>query len=89
MIVIDKSNLTQALVKLDAELRKSGKIETAEFFNKAITTVNSEIDLENLKEFLRQLCSSAAITQYADFSYSEDVLFDDVFEEAKRLLALL
>lgn len=87
--MIDKSNLTRALGKLDAELRKSGKIETAEFFNKAITTVNSEIEVGNLKEFLRQLCSSAAITQYADFSDFEDVLFDDVYEEAKKLLALL
>jgi hypothetical protein len=87
--VIDKSKLTRALERLEAELLKSGKIETAEFFNKAITTVDSKIHQENLKEFLGQLCSSAAITQYADFSYSEDKLFDEVYEEAKKLLALL
>ena len=84
--MIDKSIVIEVIGNLEAELRKSGKNETADFFRKAIITITVETDQSKLREILEQLCSSGAMTQYANFSYSEDVLFGKVYEEAKKLL---
>lgn len=85
--MIDKSTLTKVIENLEVELRKSGKSETADFFSKIIITVNMETDQNVLREIFNQLCSSGSMAQYANFSYSEEVLFENVFEEAKKLLA--
>jgi len=84
--MVDKSEAIKAMQKLEKELRKSGKNETADFFKKAIDTVKGEADTEKLKQFLEQICSSGAMSQYANFSYTEDMLFDDVYNKAKMLL---
>ena len=84
--MVDNSKVVAALERLEAELRKSGKDETASFFRRAIVTIDNQSDEIKLKEFLSQLCSSGAMSQYADFSYSEDVLFDKVYEESTKLL---
>ena len=84
--MIDKSTVTKSIENLEVELRKSGKSETANFFCKVRMTINVETDQNALREVLNQLCSSGAMTQYANFSYTEEVLFENVFEEAKKLL---
>ncbi len=87
--MIDKSKLTNALAKLESELRKSGKGDTANYFEKSIVTIASETDANKLKQLLDQICSSGAMSQYANFSFREDELFDDCFEEAKKLLSVI
>lgn len=84
--MIDKSTLTKVIESLEVELRKSGKSETAGFFSKIIITVNMETDQNVLREIFNQLCNSGSMAQYANFSYSEEVLFENVFEESKKLL---
>ena len=87
--MVDKSKLTDSLVKLEVELRNSGKIDTADFFEKFVITITSETDAKKLKQLLEQICSSGAMSQYANFSFAEDELFDDCFEEAKKLLSMI
>ncbi len=83
--MIDKSKTIEAIKKLEMALRSSGN-KAADFFGNMATTINTETDSTKLQECLEQLCSSGAITQYSNFLYSEDVLFDAVYEEAKKLL---
>lgn len=87
--MVKREKLIDCLRNLELELRKSGKNETANFFEKAATTVGNESDSDILREFLRQLCSSRAMTQYANFSIAEEQLFDQCYEEAKSILILM
>lgn len=87
--MIEKSKLTNSLVKLEEELRNSRKVDTADFFEKYIVTITSETDAKKLKQLLEQICSSGAMSQYANFSFREDELFDDCFKEAKNLLSVI
>lgn len=87
--MINKSRLINSMKTLEVELRKAGKIDTADFFKKSIVTINSELDPEVLKQLLEQICASGAISQYANFSYREDELFDECFEEAKHLISVI
>jgi hypothetical protein len=85
--VNDRVNLISSIEKLYLELQHSEKIETAKFFSSAIYTIKTEKDQEKFQIFLNQLCSSGAIVQYADFSYSEEALFNKIFSEAEKLLS--
>ncbi len=85
----DRSILTNSLKRLEEELRRSGKIETANFFNKSITTITFETDDNVLRELLKQLCNSGAMIQYANFSFKEEQLFDKSYDEAKKLLKMI
>lgn len=80
----DKTKVIGAIERLESELRKSGKNETADFFKKAIGSIKDETDQSKLQEFILRLCSSGAISQYANFTHFEDMLFDRVYEEAKK-----
>ncbi|WP_282167148.1 hypothetical protein [Shewanella japonica] len=86
--MIDTSKLIDAIEKLENELRNSGKEATANFFLKAINTITNETNENKLKSFLEQLCSSASMSQYANFSFREDELFDKLFEEAQKVMKL-
>lgn len=85
----DKSPLINHLKILDLELRKSGKSETANYFEKSIFMISQETDKKELKKLLEQLCSSGAISQYANFTHNEEQLFDKCYEEGKQLLAII
>lgn len=87
--MIDKSNLIICLERLELELRKSGKIDTADFFAKQSFVISQAMSADELRDVLDQLRGSGAMAQYANFSYREDQLFDDCYKEAKRLLELI
>ena len=87
--MIDKSKLIICLDRLELELRKSGKIDTADFFSKQSFVIRHTMSADELRDILDQLRASGAIAQYTNFSYKEDQLFDDCYKEAKRLLKLI
>ncbi|MEC4729110.1 hypothetical protein HWQ46_26765 [Shewanella sp. D64] len=84
--MIDTLKLIDAIKKLENELRNSGKEATANFFLKAIDTIINETNNKKLKIFLELLCSSGSVSQYANFSFHEDELFDKIFEEAQKII---
>lgn len=85
--MIDKSKLVVCLGKLEVELRKSGKTDTAGFFYRFISVITQSSNVDELRGMLEQLIHSGAMAQYANFSHKEDQLFDECYEEAKQLLA--
>jgi len=87
--MIDKSKLIICLDRLELELRKSGKIDTADFFAKQSVVISQAMSADELRDVLDQLRGSGAMAQYANFSYKEDQLFDDCYKETKRLLELI
>lgn len=87
--MIDKSKLTDSLIRIELELRNSKKNETADFFKKTVAMVSSETDKKKLRTLLEQVCSSGAMTQYANFTYQEEQLFDECFDNAKELLSMI
>lgn len=87
--MIDKSNLIICLEKIELELRKSGKTDTADFFAKQSLAISQAVNADELRAILDQLRCSGAMAQYANFSYREDQLFDDCYKEAKHLLELI
>ncbi len=77
--------LTEALENLSADLEGSGKSETAQFFRNIIDDIYSAKDLASCQESLEKIINSGAISQYAGFNYKQDMLFDRVFDVAKKL----
>jgi hypothetical protein len=78
-------NLTTALEKLASDLEASGKLETAKSFRDIIVNLSEADNIDSCKESLERLTNSGAISQYANFSYKQDELFDVVFDEARKL----
>mgnify|MGYP003674236804 CR=1 FL=1 len=78
-------NLTTALEELVSDLDASGKQETAKSFRDIIVKLSEAESIDSCNESLEKLTNSGAISQYANFSYKQDELFDVVFDEAKKL----
>lgn len=87
--MIDKVKLINSLAKLESELRKTGRDGTADFFEKSIVTIKLETDANKLKQILEQICSSGAMSQYVNFSYREDELFDDCLKRLRSCFLCL
>jgi len=87
--MIDKSKLIDSLQNLKAELSCSGKSDTADFFNNSMVSITAETNQTSLKKLLEQICSSGSMTQYASFTFKEEQLFDECFDEAKKLLSVI
>jgi hypothetical protein len=79
-------SLIKDLKILVSELRNNGKNETADYFDNHASIIEKETESSRLRESLQQLCGSAAITQYANFTYHEEAIFDKCYENAKNLL---
>lgn len=87
--MIDTSELIILLERLELELRKSGKIDAADFFAKQSSSITQAVSADELRGILDLLRCSGAMAQYVNFSYREDQLFDDCYEEVRRLLELI
>lgn len=85
-MIINRSGIILALENLSFELNKSGKKRTADYFCKKTELILSSSSEEDIKHVCQELLSSGAISQYADFSYKEDKLFDVIFEEINKIL---
>jgi hypothetical protein len=78
-----KNQLENLLVELATDLQKSGKKDTAQFFLTTKDNLSNGKNITDLKEILEQLMRSGAITQYGDFSFKQEALFDKIYEAAK------
>lgn len=87
--MLEMKKLVDSIMELESELRNSGKHKTADFFNSVQFDIESAENSIQLKKVIEQYCSSGAITQYADFSFREEELFDKSFAEAQRLLLVI
>ncbi|VVH64209.1 hypothetical protein BSPLISOX_1876 [uncultured Gammaproteobacteria bacterium] len=85
MIKIYK-HIVNSLDNLVEELNSSNKINTAKFFENISSQIKIEKHENDIKELLVQLSNSASISQYANFTFKEDCLFDEVFKEVGKLL---
>ena len=83
--MFSSKNLMTALEKLASDLEASGKSETAKSFRDIIVNISEAENIDGCKESLEKLTNSGAISQYANFSYKQDELFDVVFDEARKL----
>ena len=79
-----QNSLENALDKLVQELNASGKQEVANYFISLRQQVNTD-NIADLSKTLEQLMSLGTIVQYADFSYKQEVMLEDVYEAAKLL----
>lgn len=84
-----KEDLIAALNDIALSLTTTGKQDTAKYFLSIKDKILTVSDNNKLKKILTQLMSSGSITQYANFSYNEEVLFDRVYEAAKQYLTKL
>ncbi len=66
-------------------LHEAGKISTAEYFisvKKKILTTNNNA---KMKVVLKRLMSSGAMSQYANFSFKQDQIFDKISDLAENM----
>jgi len=88
MIGIDK-HIVNSLDNLAEELNRSNKIDTAKFFENISSQIKVAKHEYAIKELLIQLSNSASISQYANFTFKEDYLFDEILKEIERFLCQL
>ena len=79
--------LIDALKKLANSLEDSNKVDTAKYFSNKAQLISSTSSDKELKDICRELSSSGAISQYANFSYKEDELFDLVYQRVSEILS--
>ncbi|CAB5505922.1 hypothetical protein [uncultured Gammaproteobacteria bacterium] len=79
-------HIVNYLDNLVEELNSSNKINTANFFENISSQIRVETPEYTIKELLVQLNHSASISQYANFTFKEDCLFDEVLKEVEKLL---
>jgi len=83
----DKTPLINLLKKLAHSLEEANKVDTAKFFfNKANEISSASSDAE-LKGICQELSSSGVLSQYANFSYREDELFDLIYQRSIEMLS--
>ena len=75
-------NLSKLLDKLVSDLNLSNKSKTAIFFNSLSVDLKEKT---NISEVLDKILNSFSISQYANFTYKQDEIFDEIFDEAKKI----
>ena len=75
-------NLSKLLDELAFELNQSNKSKTAIFFDSLSIELKEE---NNINEVLDKILNSSSISQYADFTYKQDKIFDKIFDEANKI----
>jgi hypothetical protein len=82
------SELLKSLGNISAELRKTRKIESAEFFacrEKIIADVNAPS--RAVEDAIREVATCRAMAQYVDFSLTEERLLEAVVSDATACLS--
>ena len=77
-----KMDLINSLNALALELKKSKKTDTSNFFNNLAKQLESDTDV---LDTLERIINSGSITQYANFSSAEDLIFEKIHNIAKKL----
>ena len=77
-----KQELITSLKRLAIELERSGKSDTSRFFSGIADQLEGDIDVT---EVLDKLVGSGSIAQYANFSSSEDSIYEEIHRYAVEL----
>lgn len=80
----EKEKLVLALQNLVQELKRSPRVDQAEFFDTRLELISIG-DPDAAMEYVRELRSCAAIAQYAGFSPYEETLLHNVIDRALKL----
>lgn len=81
------SELLKSLSEISAELRKTGKIDSAEFFSSRERIIGDAGSAPRaVKDAVQELATCRAMAQYADFSLTEERLLDVVVSQAAARL---
>lgn len=81
------SELLKSLSEISAELRKTGKIESAEFFSSRGKIIGNPGSAPRaVKDAIQELVTCRAMAQYADFSLTEEHLLEMVVTDATACL---
>ena len=84
----EMSELLKSLSNVSAELRKTGKIESAEFFSCRQRIIeDGDSTSRAVKDAIRELTTCRAMAQYADFSLTEERLLEAVVSDATACLS--
>lgn len=79
-------NIIEAINDFSIELESSGKSDTSIFFKNTSDKIKNVTDEKEARKILEHLMSSGSLSQYADFTYKEDQLFDAIIDEAEKLV---
>ncbi|MDF7647055.1 hypothetical protein F3J38_13655 [Pantoea sp. Acro-805] len=77
----DLNNLIKSLEKIISELNASGKVKSAIFFTIRYDEIMKYGDKVS-SETIEALSTCRAMSQYANFSQKEEMLLDDVVDNA-------
>jgi hypothetical protein len=66
-------------------LRSSGKTGPAEYYEGLFKRIKEPLNETDKVDALQQIISSGKLSDIANFSFEEDKLFDQVYDEAKKL----
>lgn len=86
-IPMNIKNLEKKVQNLCKQLRSSGKIEPANYYENLFDQIKSSISDCEKKSALDQIISSGKLADLANFDSQEDQLFDFMYEEAKSIKA--
>jgi polyhydroxyalkanoate synthesis regulator phasin len=67
------------------ELRKTGKFEPADYYEKLLNRITAPSNEIEKDESLQEIISSGKISDLANFTIKEDRLLDLAYAEAKKL----
>lgn len=84
-MISHKQELIASLKKLVFELEKSEKFDTSKFFKGIAEQLEGDVDVA---EALDKIVHSGSITQYANFSSSEDLVYGEAHKYAVELKGL-
>ena len=82
------SELLKSLTEISAELRKTGKVESAEFFSSRGRIIGDAGSAPSaVADAIQELATCRAMAQYADFSLTEERLLETVVTDATACLS--
>lgn len=79
-----QTDFSSAVDNLITELIASGKNDTAKYFELLAKQIVGASDNRQSIELLDQLMSSGSIIQYANFLHKEELLYEMLYEVAKK-----
>ena len=78
--------IIEAIKRLEAALRSSGKLDTADFYCDLASQIENEASEQRLKERLQEIKSSGSVIQYADFDKQEEQFWTEMHRIASNAL---
>ena len=76
--------LLDLIIELKTSLKESGKVKTAEYYDNIYRKLLKKDDPKKCKRVFKEISKSAAITQYADFSFKEEQILFKIFDYIRK-----